>query len=122
MSAGNGDENQPAGSLLSGPRPATRLIPALYSRRPQRYRRPQNLPHLLYTAGGPELDRDDLWTHYRQTVTCAFVSPLTTAGLGGLQAEDIGLEGLKRAVVTLNNGRGDSEDALNIRSRPRAGA
>jgi hypothetical protein len=45
----------------------------------------------------------DLWTRYRQAVTYAFVSPLTTAGLGGMQAENIALEGLKRAVAALND-------------------
>jgi hypothetical protein len=40
---------------------------------------------------------------YRQAVTYAFVSPLTTAGLGGMQAEDIALEGLKRAVAALSD-------------------
>jgi hypothetical protein len=57
----------------------------------------------LAAGGGPELDRDDLWTRYRQAVTYAFVSPLTTAGLGGMQAENIALEGLKRAVAALND-------------------
>jgi hypothetical protein len=57
----------------------------------------------LAAGGGPELDRDDLWTRYRQAVTYAFVSPLTTAGLGGMQAENIALEGLKRALAALDD-------------------
>ncbi|MGH3638120.1 MAG: phosphotransferase, partial [Mycobacterium sp.] len=54
-------------------------------------------------AGGPEFDRDDLWTRYRQAVTYAFVSPLTTAGLGGMQTEAISLEGLQRAVSAIED-------------------
>jgi hypothetical protein len=47
----------------------------------------------------PSFDRDELWTRYRQAVTYAFVSPLTTAGLGGMQTDGIALEGLQRAVA-----------------------
>jgi aminoglycoside phosphotransferase (APT) family kinase protein len=57
----------------------------------------------LVHAGGPELDRDELWTRYRQAVTYAFVSPLTTAGLGGMQTEAIALEGLRRAVAAIED-------------------
>lgn len=57
----------------------------------------------LVSAGGPEFDRDDLWTRYRQAVTYAFVSPLTTAGLGGMQTEAISLEGLQRAVAAIED-------------------
>ncbi len=49
----------------------------------------------LAANGGPELDRDDLWNRYRQAAAYAFGSPLCTAGLGGLQTEEIALEGLK---------------------------
>lgn len=54
-------------------------------------------------AGGPEFGRDELWTRYRQAATYAFVSPLTTAGLGGMQTEAISLEGLKRAVAAIDD-------------------
>jgi aminoglycoside phosphotransferase (APT) family kinase protein len=57
----------------------------------------------LATAGGPTLDRDDLWTRYRQAVVYAYVSPLTTAGLGGMQTEEISLEGLRRAAAALED-------------------
>lgn len=57
----------------------------------------------LAAAGGPELDRDELWTRYRQAVTYAYVSPLTTAGLGGMQTEGIALEGLARAVAAVQD-------------------
>jgi Ser/Thr protein kinase RdoA (MazF antagonist) len=57
----------------------------------------------LDSAGGPEFDRDELWTRYRQAVTYAFVSPLTTAGLGGMQTEAISLEGLRRAVAAIED-------------------
>ena len=55
----------------------------------------------LAAAGGPQLDREDLWTRYRQAVAYAYVSPLITAGLGGMQTEEISLEGLRRAVAAL---------------------
>nr|WP_284231065.1 MULTISPECIES: phosphotransferase [unclassified Mycolicibacterium] len=57
----------------------------------------------LAASGGPELDGDELWTRYRQAVTYAFVSPLTTAGLGGMQSEAISLEGLARAVAAIED-------------------
>jgi Ser/Thr protein kinase RdoA (MazF antagonist) len=57
----------------------------------------------LAAAGGPEFDRDELWTRYRQAVTYAFVSPLTTAGLGGMQDEGIAMEGLARAVAAVQD-------------------
>jgi Ser/Thr protein kinase RdoA (MazF antagonist) len=57
----------------------------------------------LHSAGGPELERDELWTRYRQAVTYAFVSPLTTAGLGGMQTEAISMEGLQRAVAAIED-------------------
>ena len=59
--------------------------------------------HALAAAGGPTLDPDDLWTRYRQAVTYAYVSPLTTAGLGGMQTEEIAFEGLRRAVAALTD-------------------
>jgi hypothetical protein len=55
------------------------------------------------SSGGPEFDRDELWMRYRQAVTYAFVSPLTTAGLGGMQSEAIALEGLARAVAAIGD-------------------
>ncbi len=57
----------------------------------------------LVSSGGPEFDRDELWLRYRQAVTYAFVSPLTTAGLGGMQTEAISLEGLQRAVAAIED-------------------
>ncbi|BBY48335.1 phosphotransferase [Mycolicibacterium arabiense] len=57
----------------------------------------------LEAAGGPRLDRENLWLRYRQAVTYAFVSPLTTAGLGGMQDEAVALEGLSRAVAAIED-------------------
>ncbi|WP_233164909.1 phosphotransferase family protein [Mycobacterium sp. AT1] len=57
----------------------------------------------LAAAGGPELRRDDLWLRYRQAAAYAFVSSLTTAGLGGMQSEAIALEGLRRTVDALDD-------------------
>ena len=56
----------------------------------------------LAGEGGPELDRDELWTRYRQAVIHPYLSALTTAGLGGLQDDGIALEGLRRAVTALD--------------------
>jgi Phosphotransferase enzyme family len=57
----------------------------------------------LAAAGGPQLDRDDVWMRYRQAAAYAYVAPLATAGLGGMQAENIALEGLRLAVAALND-------------------
>ena len=46
----------------------------------------------LAGVGGPELDRDDLWDRYRQGALYAYVAPLITAGMGGMQAEGIAME------------------------------
>ncbi|APE14343.1 phosphotransferase family protein [Mycolicibacterium pallens] len=57
----------------------------------------------LAARGGPRLDRDDLWTRYRQAVVHPYLSALATAGLGGMQEEGIALEGLRRAVTALED-------------------
>jgi Ser/Thr protein kinase RdoA (MazF antagonist) len=55
------------------------------------------------SAGGPEFDRNELWLRYRQAVTYAYVSPLTVAGLGGMQTDEICMEGLARAVAAMED-------------------
>lgn len=57
----------------------------------------------LTAAGGPRLDRDELFTRYRQAVVHPYVSALSTAGLGGMQDEDVALEGLTRAVAAVED-------------------
>ena len=57
----------------------------------------------LAAAGGPELDRDALWDRYRQGALYAYVAPLITAGMGGMQAEGIAMEGLRRGVAALDD-------------------
>ncbi|OBA60571.1 phosphotransferase [Mycobacterium sp. 1100029.7] len=57
----------------------------------------------LSAAGGPELDGDDLWLRYRQGALYAYVAPLITAGMGGMQVEDIAMEGLRRGVDALDD-------------------
>ncbi|WAJ42915.1 phosphotransferase [Mycobacterium sp. Aquia_216] len=57
----------------------------------------------LAAAGGPELDREDLWLRYRQGSLYAYVAPLITAGMGGMQVEDIAMEGLRRGVAALDD-------------------
>ena len=57
----------------------------------------------LAGAGGPDLDRDDLWDRYRKGALYAYVAALITAGMGGMQAEGIAMEGLKRGVAALED-------------------
>lgn len=57
----------------------------------------------LAAAGGPELDPDDLWLRYRQGALYGYVAPLITAGMGGMQAEGIAMEGLRRGVEALDD-------------------
>ncbi|ORA85426.1 ecdysteroid 22-kinase family protein [Mycobacterium malmoense] len=57
----------------------------------------------LAAAGGPELDRDELWLRYRQGALYGYVAPLITAGMGGMQVEDIAVEGLRRGVEALDD-------------------
>ena len=61
------------------------------------------LPGALAAAGGPDLDRDELWDRYRQGALYAYVAALITAGMGGMQAERIALEGLRRGVAALED-------------------
>jgi Phosphotransferase enzyme family len=58
---------------------------------------------VLSSAGGPALDRDELWDRYRQGALYAYVAALITAGMGGMQAENIALEGLRRSVAALDD-------------------
>jgi hypothetical protein len=58
---------------------------------------------VLAGAGGPELDRDELWDRYRTGALYAYVASLITAGMGGMQAEGIAMEGLKRGVAALED-------------------
>ncbi|WP_133692312.1 phosphotransferase [Mycobacterium sp. BK086] len=55
----------------------------------------------LAAQGGPQLDRDELFTRYRQAVVHPYVSGLATAGLGGMQDDGVALEGLRRAVTAI---------------------
>ncbi|OBF63209.1 phosphotransferase [Mycobacterium sp. 852002-51971_SCH5477799-a] len=57
----------------------------------------------LMAAGGPELDRDDLWLRFRQGALYAYVAPLITAGMGGMQVENIAMEGLRRGAAALDD-------------------
>jgi Phosphotransferase enzyme family len=58
---------------------------------------------VLAGAGGPELDRDELWRRYRQGALYAYVAPLITAGMGGMQAAEIAMEGVRRGVAALED-------------------
>jgi hypothetical protein len=57
----------------------------------------------LAAAGGPDLDRDDLWLRFRQAALYPYVATLITAGMGGMQVEDIAMEGLGRGVAALDD-------------------
>ena len=57
----------------------------------------------LVAAGGPELDADELWLRYRQGSLYAYVAPLITAGMGGMQVDSIAMEGVKRGVAALTD-------------------
>jgi hypothetical protein len=57
----------------------------------------------LAAAGGPDLDRDEVWDRYRKGAAYAYVAALITAGMGGMQTEGIALEGLKRGVAALED-------------------
>lgn len=57
----------------------------------------------LAGAGGPQLDADELWNRYREGALYAYVAALITAGMGGMQAEGIALEGLRRGVAALQD-------------------
>jgi hypothetical protein len=59
--------------------------------------------HALAAAGGPELNADELWLRYRQGALYAYVAPLITAGMGGMQDECIALEGVRRGVDALTD-------------------
>lgn len=57
----------------------------------------------LAAAGGPELDADDLWDRYRKGASYPYVAALVTAGMGGMQAENIALQGLRLATAALDD-------------------
>jgi hypothetical protein len=57
----------------------------------------------LSAAGGPELGRDELWERYRMAAMYPYVAALITAGMGGMQADDIALQGLRHAVAALDD-------------------
>ena len=63
----------------------------------------ENYRQALASAGGPELDGDELWDRYRKGALYAYVAALITAGMGGMQAESIALEGLKRGIAALED-------------------
>ncbi len=52
----------------------------------------------LAAAGGPTLSADETWTAHRKMAAYPYVATTFTAGLGGLQDDEVGLEGLRRAV------------------------
>ena len=57
----------------------------------------------LAARGGPQLDSDGLWDRYRQGALYPYVAALITAGLGGMQAEDIAMKGVERSLCALED-------------------
>lgn len=57
----------------------------------------------LRAAGGPAIDREQLWQRFRQGALYAYIAALITAGMGGMQEENIALEGLARSVAALED-------------------
>jgi hypothetical protein len=57
----------------------------------------------LAGAGGPRLDRDELFHRYRTGALYAYVATLIVAGAGGMQVENIAMEGLRRGVAALED-------------------
>lgn len=57
----------------------------------------------LRAARGPEIDREQLWQRFRQGALYAYIAALITAGMGGMQDENIALEGLARSVAALED-------------------
>lgn len=57
----------------------------------------------LFAAGGPDLDPDELWDRYRMGAQYPYVATLIVAGAGGMQAENIAMEGLRRSVAALDD-------------------
>jgi hypothetical protein len=57
----------------------------------------------LAAGGGPELDRDELWDRYRQGALYPYVAALITAGIGGMQVEDIAMKGVERSLAALQD-------------------
>lgn len=57
----------------------------------------------LAAAGGPELDRDELWDRYRQGALYPYVATLITAGMGGMQVEAIAMKGVERSLAALED-------------------
>ena len=70
---------------------------------------------VLAGAGGPELDRDELWDRYRKGALYAYVASLITAGMGGMQADNIahgGTEAKRRRARGPRHGRSVGEGAV----------
>jgi hypothetical protein len=57
----------------------------------------------LAVAGGPDLDVDDLWDRYRMGAQYPYIATLIVAGAGGMQAELIATEGLRRSAAALDD-------------------
>jgi Phosphotransferase enzyme family len=57
----------------------------------------------LAAGGGPDLDRDELFQRYRQGALYPYVAALITAGMGGMQVEDIAMRGVEHSLAALED-------------------
>jgi hypothetical protein len=57
----------------------------------------------LAAAGGPQLSASPTWATYRRMVAYPYVATTFTAGLGGLQDDEVGLAGLRRSVAAVED-------------------
>jgi aminoglycoside phosphotransferase (APT) family kinase protein len=57
----------------------------------------------LASAGGPRLGVDDLWNAYRANAAYVYAAAAFTAGMRGLQPDDVAGTGLARAAAALED-------------------
>jgi hypothetical protein len=57
----------------------------------------------LAAAGGPRLEADTMWATHRRMAAYPYAAATFTAGLGGLQAREIALEGLRRSALAITD-------------------
>jgi Phosphotransferase enzyme family len=57
----------------------------------------------LAAAGGPMRSTDEVWADHRRMAAYAYVATVFTVGLGGLQGDDVAVEGLRRAAAAIED-------------------
>jgi hypothetical protein len=81
------------------------LVLALEPAARRRHERPllDRYREALAAAGGPSWSAEETWATYRKMAAYPYVASTFTAGLGGLQDDAVGLEGLRRAVAAVDD-------------------